>query len=147
MELDDENRIIEFQSTKVDDDFSKRAHSYVAIVDQQKNNKEVNLSVLSTAEDSKIMEYRYNRLNMFRYEVKGLNNIDSEKIKNNVVVKLRNRKTLNGKKIILLSFVPLSKKCKNIVEYIYRVIKILFQLKNLTSSQKDLAWDNVVDNR
>ena len=56
--LDDENLIIEFQSTKVDVNFSKRAHSYVAIVDQhKKNNKDVNLVVLSTVEDSKIVEY------------------------------------------------------------------------------------------
>lgn len=31
LELDDENCIVEFQSTEVDDDFSKRALSYVAI--------------------------------------------------------------------------------------------------------------------
>lgn len=75
LELDDENRIVEFQSTKVHDDFSKRALSYVAITNQNKDNdKEVNLSVLSTAEDSKIVEYKYNRLNVFLYEVEGLNN-------------------------------------------------------------------------
>lgn len=44
LDLDDENLIIEFQGTEVGDDFSRRAHSYVALTDQHKrNNKEVNL--------------------------------------------------------------------------------------------------------
>ncbi|WP_407411576.1 hypothetical protein [Methanobrevibacter sp.] len=141
LDLDDENLIVEFQSTEVGNDFSRRAHSYVALTDQhKKNDKEVNLSVLSTAEDSKIVEYRYNRLNVFKYEVHGLNNLDSEEIINNVKTKLKYNEPLDGRDIILLSLVPLSKKGKNIVEYIYRVIKILFNLKNLTSSQKDLSF-------
>lgn len=141
LELDDENLIVEFQSTKINNDFSRRGHSYVAIVDQHKENKkEVNLSVLSTAENSKIVEYKYNKLNVFKYEVMGLECLDSEKIINNVKTKLENNVILNGRDIILLSLVPLSKKGKNIVDYIYRVIKILFGLKNLTSSQKDLSF-------
>ncbi|MEE0934327.1 MAG: hypothetical protein U0L42_01510 [Methanobrevibacter sp.] len=141
LDLDEENLIVEFQSTEVGNDFSRRAHSYVALTDQhKKNDKEVNLSVLSTAEDSKIVEYRYNRLNVFKYEVHGLNNLDGEEIINNVKTKLKYNEPLDGRDIILLSLVPLSKKGKNIVEYIYRVIKILFNLKNLTSSQKDLSF-------
>lgn len=111
LELDDENRIVEFQSTKTNDDFSRRGHSYVALVDQNKDNdKEVNLSVLSTAEDSKIVVYLYNRLNVFKYEVKGLNNLNGEEIINNIKTKLNNKEIPNGKDIILLSLVPLSKK-------------------------------------
>lgn len=141
LDLDTENLIIEFQSTPVNDDFSRRGHSYVAITDQnKKNGKEVNLAVLSTAEDSKIVVYKYNKLNVFRYEVISLENLESEEIINNVKIKLKNNEMPNGKEIILLSLVPLSKKGKNIVEYIYRVIRILFKLKDLTLSQKDLAF-------
>ena len=141
LDLDDENLIIEFQSTEVGDDFSKRAHSYVALTDQHKrNNKEVNLSVLSTVEDSKIVEYKYNKLNVFKYEIHGLNNLNSEEIINNVNTKIRYNEPLTGRDIVLLALVPLSKKGKNIVEYIYKVIKILFNLKDLTMSQKDLSF-------
>ena len=85
LDLDDENLILEFQSTKVDEKFSKRALSYVAITNQnKKNDKEVNLTVLSTVEDSKIVEYRYNKLNSFKYEVEGLNNLNSSSIINTV---------------------------------------------------------------
>ena len=141
LELDDENLIIEFQSTKVDDNFSRRAHTYVAITDQKKNNnKEVNLNVLSTVDDSKVVNYKYGKLNSFKYEVVGLNNLDGGKIINNVVSKLKNNQIPTGREIILLSLVPLSKKGKNIVEYIYEIINILSELKNLTISQKDLAF-------
>lgn len=140
LDLDDQNLIIEFQSTSVNDDFSKRGLSYVAITNQyKKNRKEVNLAVLSTAEDSKIIEYKYNRLNCFRYEIVGLNNLSSSDIINNIETKLKNKKIPTSKDIILLSLVPLSKKGKHIVEYIYKVIRILFKLKNMTISQSDLA--------
>lgn len=113
LELDNENLIVEFQSTKVGDEFSRRAHSYVAITDQHnENGKEVNLAVLSTDENSKIVEYRYNKLNSFCYEVIGLNNLGSSEIINNVETKLKNKQMPNGKDVILLSLVPLSKKGK-----------------------------------
>ena len=105
LELDDENLILEFQST-----------------------------------DVKIVEYKVNKLNVFRYEVFGLNNLDSEEIINNVKNKIKDNKLPNGREIILLSLVPLSKKGENIVEYIYRVVNIIIKLKNLTISQKDLAF-------
>lgn len=140
LDLDEQNLIIEFQSTSVNDDFSKRGLSYVTITNQyKKNRKEVNLAVLSTAEDSKIIEYKYNRLNCFRYEIVGLNNLSSSDIINNIETKLKNKKIPTSKDIILLSLVPLSKKGKHIVEYIYKVIRILFKLKNMTISQSDLA--------
>lgn len=81
IELDNENSIIEFQSTKANDNFSRRAHSYVAITDQKKKNrKEVNLYVISTVEESKIVSYYVNELNTFRYRVIGNDLFDGEKI-------------------------------------------------------------------
>lgn len=95
--------------------------------------------VLSTAEDSKIVEYRYNKLNTYKYEVVGLNILNTSEIINNVESKLKDKRMPNSKDIILLSLVPLSKKGNNIVDYLYKVIKIVFKLKNLTNSQMDLA--------
>lgn len=140
LELDDENLILEFQSTEVDDNFSSRALTYVAITNQKKkNNKEVNLAVLSTVEDSKTVEYKYNKLNSFKYEVVGLRNLNSGEIINNVESKLKDKKMPDSKDMILLSLVPLSKKDGNIVDYLYKVIKIVFKLNNLTISQTELA--------
>ena len=139
LQLDNENLIVEFQSTPVDDKFSRRAHSYVAITDQhKKNDKEVNLAVLSTAEDSKIVEYKYNKLNSFRYVVVGLNDLDTGQIINTVENKLKDKKIPTSREVILLSLVPLSKKGSNIGVYIDRVVKLISKLKNLTISQ--LNW-------
>lgn len=111
LELDIEIWIIEFQSTKVDDEFSRRAHSYVAITGQHKKcGKEINLAVLSTDEDSKIAEYKYNKLNSFRYVVIGLNNLASSEIINTIENKLKNNEMPIGEEVILLSLVPVSKK-------------------------------------
>lgn len=140
LQLDDENLIVEFQSTPVDDKFSRRAHSYVAITDQhKKNNKEVNLAVLSTAEDSKIVEYKYNKLNSFRYVVVGLSDLNTGEIINTVETKLKDKKIPTSREVILLSLVPLSKKGSNIGDYINRVVKLISRLKNLTVSQLNLA--------
>ena len=140
LQLDNENLIVEFQSTPVDDKFSRRAHSYVAITDQhKKNDKEVNLAVLSTAEDSKIVEYKYNKLNSFRYVVVGLNDLDTGQIINTVENKLKDKKIPTSREVILLSLVPLSKKGSNIVDYIDRVVKLISKLKDLTISQLNLA--------
>ena len=140
LQLDNENLIVEFQSTPVDDKFSRRAHSYVAITDQhKKNDKEVNLAVLSTAEDSKIVEYKYNKLNSFRYVVVGLNDLDTGEIINTVENKLKDKKIPTSREVILLSLVPLSKKGSNIGVYIDRVVKLISKLKNLTISQLNLA--------
>ena len=140
LQLDGENLIVEFQSTPVDDKFSRRAHSYVAITDQhKKNDKEVNLAVLSTAEDSKIVEYKYNKLNSFRYVVVGLNDLETGEIINTVETKLKDKKIPTSREVILLSLVPLSKKGSNIGVYIDRVVKLISRLKNLTISQLNLA--------
>ena len=62
IELDDENWILEFQSTEVNKMFSKRALCYVALIDYKKeNDKDVNLCVISTAEKSKTVSHRVNR--------------------------------------------------------------------------------------
>ncbi len=85
VELDNENLIIELQSTKVNDEFSKRALTFVSITNRDKDNdKEVNLMVLSSAENSKTVHYRYNFQNVFNYDVVGLEDLDVKQIINNV---------------------------------------------------------------
>ena len=55
LELDEEIRLIELQSTKVGKRHHKRFHVYVAIADYKfdKFGKKITLSVFTTAEDSK----------------------------------------------------------------------------------------------
>ena len=82
LELDDEILIIEFQSTKVGNRHHRRFHVYVAITDYNVENheKEVNLCVFTTAEESKLITYHVNSYNDFKYEVISLSDYDSEEI-------------------------------------------------------------------
>ena len=139
LELDNQNLIIEFQSTKVDDDFSQRAHIYVAITDLKKeNDKKVNLEVLSTAESSKIVRYKYSDSNEFIYKVTGLQEFDGEKTINNVEKKVLKKKKLSSKEIICFALAPFMDK-ENIEKNIKRVVNILIQLQRYQPSDLHLA--------
>jgi len=141
IELDDENLVLEFQSTVADDTFSQRGHSYVAIIDQKKsNNKEVNLCVISTAEKSKIVSYYVNKLNTFRYEVFGNDLFDGEKIINEIEEKYKLKKIITPKESIYFSLAPIMTKNGDIEENIQRVLKILFTLDELHPSTKSLCY-------
>ena len=141
IELDDENLVLEFQSTVADDTFSQRGHSYVAIIDQKKsNNKEVNLCVISTAEKSKIVSYYVNKLNTFRYEVFGNDLFDGEKIINEIEEKYKLKKIITPKESIYFSLAPIMTKNGDIEENIQRVLKILFTLGELHPSTKSLCY-------
>ena len=141
IELDDENLILEFQSTVTDDTFSQRGHSYVAITDQKKSNsKEVNLCVISTAEKSKIVTYYVNKYNTFRYEVFGNDLFDGEKIINQMEEKYKLEKIITPKEAIYFSLAPIMTKDGNIEENIRRVLNILFTLEELPPSTKSLCY-------
>ena len=89
LELDFENLIIVMQSTPVDDEFSKRALGYVSLSTIfNKNKKMMDFMVLSTAEESKIIEFPFSNNSVFSYQVVSLKDLDHEKIINNVEPKL-----------------------------------------------------------
>ena len=103
LELDDENLIIKFQNSKVDDEFSKGLEC-VAIGNLVKNNnKEVNLLVVSTVEESKVVEYRFNELNTFKYKVTALSDIDCERIFDNVKSELETNQNFTNEETICSS--------------------------------------------
>lgn len=81
LELDFENLIIEIQSTPTDNEFSKRGLTYVAVANRDKeNDKEVNLIVLSTAEESKTIKYKFNKDSVFTYRIVSLNDLNADDI-------------------------------------------------------------------
>ena len=140
LELDDMNLILELQSTKVNDDFSSRALVYVAVTNRKKeNNKQVNLMVLSSADESKTVHYRYNDQNEFNYNIIGLSDLDSEGIMKSVETKIRNHEPIGGKELILYSLVPIMKKGETEI-YIKQIVDNLLQLKGVSVSLKDLSY-------
>ena len=121
LELDNEILIIELQSTKVGIKHHQRFHIYVAITDyNNKTEKEVNLSVFSTAEESKKISYKYNKYNKFNYEVISLSDY--------------------GKEIVLYALIPLIEKTESVEDYIDEIVETLINLTGLTPSIKALAF-------
>ena len=140
LELDGENLILELQSTKVDDEFSKRALTFVAITNRDKeNDKEVNLMVLSSGESTKTVSYYVNRKNEFKYDVVGLNELDREEILNTVEAKIENNEEMDGRQLVLYALVPLIDN-NNREKHIRRVVDNLLKLKNVTMSLKELSF-------
>ena len=140
LELDDQNLIVEFQSTKVDDDFSRRAHVYVAITDQKKeNNKKVNLEVISTAESSKIVRYEFSDSSVFVYKVTGLQQFDGEKVIKDVQEKLRKNEKISSKESIYLALAPLMIK-EDMENNIKLVVDILIQIEEIKPETRILTY-------
>ena len=82
LELDNEILIIELQSIKVKRKHHKRFHIYVAISDYKFDDmdKEVNLCVFSTAENSKMITNYVNKDNDFTYEIISAKDYDNAEI-------------------------------------------------------------------
>ena len=141
IELDDENLILEFQSTKIDKIFSKRALCYVALTDYKKeNDKEVNLCVISTAEKSKTVSHRLNRLNAFNYEVIGNDVFDGEKIIKEIEEKYNQNIQITRRECVYFSLAPIMSKNGNLGRNIKRTVDILISLNDVPSSTMNLCY-------
>ena len=140
IELDDENLIIEFQSTEVNDKFSQRGHCYVAITDYKKeNDKPVSLCVISTAEQSKKVSYKVNDDNTFNYEIKGNDIFDGEKIIKEIEEKYNKGINIPRKECIYFSLAPIMTKNGNIEKNIEKAADILTKLNDMPPSTRRLC--------
>jgi hypothetical protein len=142
LELDDEILIIEFQSTKVGKRHHRRFHVYVAITDYNVENhdKDVNLCVFTTAEESKLITYHVNQHNDFKYDVISLSDYDSEEIINIINYKIEHGEEITGKELVLFSLVPIIEKEGEIEDYIFDVVNTLIGLKDLAPSIQALVF-------
>ena len=85
LELDHLIVLTEFQSTIVKTIDEKRYRLYTALVDYAKrNNKPLILIVISTAEKTKIKEYKINKDCVFTIPIVSLKDFDGDKIINNI---------------------------------------------------------------
>lgn len=85
MELDSIIVMTEFQSTVVKKFDEKRYRLYTAIVDYAKqNNKPILLIVFSTAEKTKIKQYKLNKDCVFTIPIISLKDFDGDEIINNI---------------------------------------------------------------
>lgn len=129
LELDFENLIIEIQSTTVNDEFSKRALTYVAVANRDKDNdKDMELIVLSTAEESKIVKYRFNKDSVFTYRVVNLKDLDASEIMQAVESKIQKDIEIESKGLVLYALIPVIVG-KDMEKYIRRVVHNLLQVE------------------
>ena len=141
LELDDEILIVELQSTPVGVKHHQRFLVYLAIATyNNKNNKQVNLCVFTTAEDSRKAEFTVNDDNVFRYDIVSLSCYDSGKIINTINYKKENNEAITSKELILYALVPLIEKYGDVEDYIDEVVHTLIELKDFDESIKSLAY-------
>ena len=100
----------------------------------------MNLGVLSTAKNSRLVTYRVNRNNKFVYVIIGKDIFDGAKIIKEMENKLRNNQKISSKESIYLSLAPIMEKDNDIESNIKRVADILIQLEELTPSAKNLTY-------
>lgn len=140
LELDFENLIIEAQSTPVDEEFSKRALTYVAVGNREKDNsKQINLIVLTTVEESKTIRYKFNKNSVFVYNVINLRDLNATEIISTVEEKIKKAAEIEAKELILYALVPMIKG-KDMERYIKRVVHNLLQVENVSESIKNLSY-------
>lgn len=140
LELDLENLILELQSTPVDDEFSKRGLTYVAVANRDKeNDKEMNLIVLSTSEESKTVNYEFSKESVFTYRVVNLKELDADEIINNVEPKIKKGLEIEAKQLVLYALIPMIVD-KDMEKYIKRVVHNLLQVKRARESIKNLSY-------
>ena len=107
MELDNIIVITEFQSTVVKKFDEKRYRPYTAIVDYAKqNNKPILLIVFSTAEKTKIKQYKLNKDCVFTIPIISLKDFDGDEIINNIENKIKNNTKITRRELIYLSLAP-----------------------------------------
>ena len=96
LELDYLIVLTEFQSTIVKTIDEKRYRLYTALVDYAKrNNKPLILKVISTAEKTKIKEYKINKDCVYTIPIVSLKDFDGDKIINNIENKIKKQSKNN----------------------------------------------------
>lgn len=115
LELDHLIVLTEFQSTIVKTIDEKRYRLYTALVDYAKrNNKPLILIVISTAEKTKIKQYKINKDCVFTIPIVSLKDFDGDKIINNIENKIKNNQKITRHEMLNLALAPFMSSKKTI---------------------------------
>lgn len=97
----------------------KKDTDYIAIVDYAKqNNKPILLIVFSTAEKTKIKQYKLNKDCVFTIPIISLKDFDGDEIINNIENKIKNNTKITRRELIYLSLAPFMSSIKTLDEQI-----------------------------
>lgn len=119
----------------------KKDTDYIAIVDYAKqNNKPILLIVFSTAEKTKIKQYKLNNDCVFTIPIISLKDFDGDEIINNIENKIKNNTKITRRELIYLSLAPFMSSIKTLDEQIEKTVQTLDKIRNSAKSAKNFAF-------
>lgn len=141
LELDHLIVLTEFQSTIVKTIDEKRYRLYNALVDYAKrNNKPLILIVISTAEKTKINEYKINKDCVFTIPIVSLKDFDGDKIINNIENKIKNNQKITRHEMLNLALAPFMSSKKPLNKQIEKTVKTLDEVRKSMKCSSDFVF-------
>lgn len=141
LELDYLIVLTEFQSTIVKTPDEKRYRLYTALVDYAKrNNKPIILIVISTAEKTKINEYKINKDCVFTIPIVSLKDFDGDKIINNIENKIKNNQKITRHEMLNLALAPFMSSKKPLNKQIEKTVKTLDEVRKSMKCSSDFVF-------
>ncbi len=141
LELDHLIVLTEFQSTIVKTIDEKRYRLYTALVDYAKrNNKPLILIVISTAEKTKIKQYKINKDCIFTIPIVSLKDFDGDKIINNIENKIKNNQKITRHEMLNLALAPFMSSKKPLDKQIEKTVKTLDEVRKSMKCSSDFVF-------
>lgn len=141
LELDHLIVLTEFQSTIVKTIDEKRYRLYTALVDYAKrNNKPLILIVISTAEKTKIKQYKINKDCVFTIPIVSLKDFDGDKIINNIENKIKNNQKITRHEMLNLALAPFMSSKKPLDKQIEKTVKTLDEVRKSMKYSSDFVF-------
>lgn len=141
LELDHLIVLTEFQSTIVKTIDEKRYRLYTALVDYAKrNNKPIMLIVISTAEKTKIKQYKINKDCVFTIPIVSLKDFDGDKIINNIENKIKNNQKITRHEMLNLALAPFMSSKKPLDKQIEKTVKTLDEVRKSMKCSSDFVF-------
>lgn len=141
LELDHLIVLTEFQSTIVKTIDEKRYRLYTALVDYAKrNNKPLILIVISTAEKTKIKQYKINKDCVFTIPIVSLKDFDGDKIINNIENKIKNNQKITRHEMLNLALAPFMSSKKPLDKQIEKTVKTLDEVRKSMKCSSDFIF-------
>ena len=141
LELDHLIVLTEFQSTIVKTIDEKRYRLYTALVDYAKrNNKPLILIVISTAEKTKIKQYKINKDCVFTIPIVSLKDFDGDKIINNIENKIKNNQKITRHEMLNLALAPFLSSKKPLNKQIEKTVKTLDEVRKSMKCSSDFVF-------
>ena len=141
LELDHLIVLTEFQSTIVKTIDEKRYRLYTALVDYAKrNNKPLILIVISTAEKTKIKQYKINKDCVFTIPIVSLKDFDGDKSINNIENKIKNNQKITRHEMLNLALAPFMSSKKPLDKQIEKTVKTLDEVRKSMKCSSDFVF-------